>query len=157
MKTEKANKLIRTGLFSLGAKKIYADLYHFAIQTKYGELKISLSNSFPRSKILSCYSRFSDVEKAKMYVDCNPYSGKWNWCVETKDYTPESFADLVLSSIRSILPGNLNINPQEWLKELFECENCAECHRGAKSHTAIPFNGNWFARCNPIKRKGKKI
>ena len=44
--------------------------------------------------------------------------------------------------------GNLQIAPETWLNELFECENCAECGKGANEHTAVPFNGNWFAYCN---------
>jgi len=43
--------------------------------------------------------------------------------------------------------SNLNVDPQEWLKELFEFENCSECGKGAENHDAIPFMGNWFARC----------
>ena len=52
--------------------------------------------------------------------------------------------------------SNLHIPPKQWLRELFECENCAECHRGARSHTAVPFMNNWFARCNPVVRRKKK-
>lgn len=44
--------------------------------------------------------------------------------------------------------SNLHIPPDEWLAELFESEYCAECSGDACHHTAIPFLGNWFARCN---------
>lgn len=43
--------------------------------------------------------------------------------------------------------GNLSIPPAEWLKEQFEYEYCAECGGDAEDHDAIPFLGNWFARC----------
>lgn len=46
------------------------------------------------------------------------------------------------------LPGNLSTPANEWLSEQFEFEWCAECGRGAAGHTAIPFMGNWFARCD---------
>ena len=49
--------------------------------------------------------------------------------------------------------SNLNISPSRRLRELFEYENCRECHRDGGSHEAIPFLGNWFARCKPIKRR----
>lgn len=46
--------------------------------------------------------------------------------------------------------GTMSIPAKQWLKELFEYENCPECGRGARGHTAVPFMfGNWFARCNP--------
>ena len=44
--------------------------------------------------------------------------------------------------------SNLNIDPKEWLAELFECQYCDECGGDAEHHTAVPFNGNWFARCD---------
>jgi hypothetical protein len=154
MKAEKANKLISKGLLNLGANPLQHPFFTmFSIMTKYGELQVTLSKPECRSQILSCYSKFKDVSTAKNYVDCNPYSGKWNWTVWSKDHTAESFAELVLSKIRSILAGNLNIPPKQWLKEYFEYQNCDECHRGARSHTAIPFNGNWFARCNDVKKR----
>ena len=44
--------------------------------------------------------------------------------------------------------SNLNIPADEWLAELFECEYCAECGGTHRHHTAVPFFGNWFARCD---------
>lgn len=43
--------------------------------------------------------------------------------------------------------GNLDMDPKEWMESLFEDENCPECGQDAKSHWAIPFEGNWFAAC----------
>jgi hypothetical protein len=44
--------------------------------------------------------------------------------------------------------SNLATPAAQWLAELFECEYCAECGGDAQHHTAVPFLGNWFARCN---------
>lgn len=47
--------------------------------------------------------------------------------------------------------SNLTIPPEQWLKEMFEFEYCAECGGDAQDHDAVPFGGNWFARCkHPI-------
>jgi hypothetical protein len=46
------------------------------------------------------------------------------------------------------MQGNLDIPPKEWLAELFASEWCCECGRDHRHHTAIPFLGNWFARCD---------
>lgn len=43
--------------------------------------------------------------------------------------------------------SNLGTPSAEWLVELFEYEYCAECGGDADDHAAIPFLGNWFARC----------
>jgi len=45
--------------------------------------------------------------------------------------------------------GNLDIPPQQWLKEQFEYEYCDECGGDVKDHDAIPLLGNWFALCKP--------
>jgi hypothetical protein len=45
-------------------------------------------------------------------------------------------------------PGNLHIPADQWLREQFEFEFCAECGGDAEHHTAVPFMGNWFARCD---------
>lgn len=44
--------------------------------------------------------------------------------------------------------GNLNTPAEQWLKEQFEYEYCPECGGDAEHHTAVPFMGNWFARCD---------
>lgn len=44
--------------------------------------------------------------------------------------------------------SNLTIPAREWLAQQFETEYCAECGGDACHHTAVPFNDNWFARCN---------
>lgn len=47
--------------------------------------------------------------------------------------------------------GNLNQDPQEWAKELFEYENCGECGGDEIVHDIVPFFGNWFARCRNVE------
>lgn len=44
--------------------------------------------------------------------------------------------------------SNLTSSPAAWLDDLFEFEYCAECGGDSQHHTAIPLNGNWFARCD---------
>lgn len=46
--------------------------------------------------------------------------------------------------------GNLDTPPDEWLAEQFEYELCEECGADADEHDAIPFMGNWFARCQRV-------
>lgn len=44
--------------------------------------------------------------------------------------------------------GNLDEDPQRWLKAQFEFEWCPECGRDHRHHTAVPVMGNWLARCD---------
>jgi len=44
--------------------------------------------------------------------------------------------------------SNLATPAADWLREQFEHEWCADCGRDHRHHTAIPFAGNWFARCD---------
>ena len=46
---------------------------------------------------------------------------------------------------------NLGIPAAEWLEDQFRFEYCAECGRDAEGHDAIPFMGNWFARCKSVE------
>jgi len=41
-------------------------------------------------------------------------------------------------------------DPTQWLADLFEFEYCAECGSDADGHDAVPFMGNWFARCKVV-------
>ena len=53
--------------------------------------------------------------------------------------------------------GNLNIPATEWMEELFQFEFCTECEGDTEHHTAVPLNGNWFARCDyPADDNGKR-
>jgi len=46
------------------------------------------------------------------------------------------------------VPGNLDIPPELWLRRQFEYEYCSECGGDTEHHTAVPFEGNWFAYCH---------
>ena len=108
MNSKKANELIVKGLKELNANPIKnGEQTRWYIRTIYGMLSVCLSESnFCRGKngVMSCFSRFEQPELAKDHLDCNPYSGKWNWCRWAKDFTNESFADMVINDIKKILP-----------------------------------------------------
>lgn len=38
-------------------------------------------------------------------------------------------------------------NPDTFLRELFEFDFCEFCGGDHQHHVALPFLGNWFARC----------
>lgn len=44
--------------------------------------------------------------------------------------------------------SNLHESPKKWLARLFEFNYCEECGGDVQHHTAVPFMGNWFARCD---------
>lgn len=50
--------------------------------------------------------------------------------------------------VRNGVSGNLMVPGEQWLAEQFEYHYCDECGGDFEHHTAIPFNGNWFARCD---------
>lgn len=45
--------------------------------------------------------------------------------------------------------GNLDIPPEQWMRELFEHQNCDECGKGAEYHDACFVMWNWFVKCRP--------
>ena len=64
-------------LTKFGAEK--SELYQYKIKTEnLGDLYISLHDD-SLSYCYSIFTRFEDVDKAKQYVDCNPFSGKFNF------------------------------------------------------------------------------
>jgi len=84
-KDKQQDKLINltlAKLTELGLKKVEQRMYPFEIDTKYGLLMVSIkkdSNRKGRPPTISIYTRFEDPDKAKQDLDCNPYTGKWNW------------------------------------------------------------------------------
>lgn len=44
--------------------------------------------------------------------------------------------------------SNLDTPAAQWLAAQFEHEYCTECGGDTEHHTAVPFLGNWFARCD---------
>lgn len=66
---------IKRLLVQAGAEPIGED---FVLQTKAGRLTLRPSEN--RSEGLgTVFCRFDDPQTAKELVDCNPYSGKWNF------------------------------------------------------------------------------
>jgi hypothetical protein len=72
-------------LLSLGAQQQGDE---FIVQTKVG--KLTLHPTENRAEGLgTVFTRFDDEKAARQLVDCNPFSGKWNfhffggWTVET--------------------------------------------------------------------------
>ena len=40
------------------------------------------------------------------------------------------------------------LTAREWLEHFFEFQRCDNCGHDIEEHTAVPFLGNWFARCD---------
>jgi hypothetical protein len=89
-KTER-QRFIRTVtelLLSLGAKQDDGEAYRFTIQTKAGVLRLHPDENHT-SGPGTVFTRFDNPQAARQLVDCNRFSGKWNfhyfdpWDVET--------------------------------------------------------------------------
>lgn len=108
-KTEKLNKLVEKGLMEMGASKIEDSTHpgaHFVLITKVGALQLfpgMVYKDMKREKTLGYYSRFDNQDEAKKLVDCNPYSGKWNWCIFASDMSVEDFAAKILSDVKKVV------------------------------------------------------
>jgi hypothetical protein len=87
-------------LLDLGATQDGDD---YVLQTKAGRLKLHVSN-YEGEEVGTVYARFDDPDTAKLLVDCNRFSGKWNfhyfdgWTVES------AIADLS-AQLRRVTPG----------------------------------------------------
>ena len=109
MKAQIINNLLTKGLLEMGAKTVpeknFCGTNSYDVTTLYGLLTVTLDKQPTRGKkaTYSCFGRFADHAKAKDHVPCNPYTGKYNWCVFAKDFTPERFAASILGDIRGML------------------------------------------------------
>jgi hypothetical protein len=64
---------------------------------------------------------------------------------------------LNLSMVTPNKTKNLDISPNQWLIEQFECSYCEKCGGDAEHHEAILLLDNWFARCKyPLDESGKR-
>jgi hypothetical protein len=54
-------------------------IYSLSLKTKLGNLILSVEAPGKIFSGGSVYTRFENPELAKSVVDCNPYSGKWNF------------------------------------------------------------------------------
>lgn len=53
----------------------------FTVETIAGSYTFHIDKPIPGSNLrfLSVFGRFADPKRASKHVDCNPYSGKWNF------------------------------------------------------------------------------
>jgi hypothetical protein len=65
-------------LLSLGAKETDNGLYRFTLDTKVGILHLTPEEN-QKIGIGTLFTRFDDPATARQIVDCNQYSGKWNF------------------------------------------------------------------------------
>lgn len=103
---EAFNKKVIKAIVKLGAVSTNETfIHHYNIQTKAGQLLISLHLPESPSGIYCIFCRFEDVEKAKIVLtpinqdNLNKHSGKWNFHYLSAD----SCLEIFLSSLNEIL------------------------------------------------------
>ena len=107
MKAQIVNDLIIKGLLEMGATPAPAKDFgypgHYDILTRYGLLTVCLHQATPTRGKRATYGCFGCFANPKDNPYCSPYTGKYNWCVFAKDFTPERFAECVLRDMRMML------------------------------------------------------
>ena len=106
---EKFYKIMSEELKDMGAKDndVYLErMYPLALETKHGTLIIDVIKEAhsKTAKLYNCFTRFVDIDKARDNIDCNPYSGKWNFHITVKDISPQDAANAMLFRIKQQLP-----------------------------------------------------
>jgi hypothetical protein len=88
-------------LLSLGAKQDGGETYRFTMQTKIGGLRLhpDTDQSTGLGTVFTC---FDDPAAARQFVDCNRFSGKWNFHYFDGWDTETALADLSFS-LRKVL------------------------------------------------------
>lgn len=88
MKITKANakkffESINNFIIELGARggqtNFDHNCYEYVIDTIVGDLNITVYNNQQGSNCYMLFGRFADTNKAKVKIDCNPHSGKYNF------------------------------------------------------------------------------
>ncbi len=74
---ERFAKSVKELLLSLGAKQDEGRLYPFTLETKAGGLSLSISDNATDGPG-TVFTRFDDPKTARLFVDCNPHTGKCN-------------------------------------------------------------------------------
>ena len=100
-KIDKFYKIITEGITNLGAVQLDKEIYRWSINTKYGELRITIHEG---DTTMNVYTKFKNPELSKHLFNCNPYSGKWNFHmgdIKGKDVT--IYAEKVINTIEDIL------------------------------------------------------
>jgi len=104
----KFQETIRNGILELGATETKG-IYKYSLETPLGELLITMHAedlTYRTSTIYSVYTRFKEPERAKQKLDCNPFSGKWNFHEFMDDGEPVELAEKILQSIKEITGVN---------------------------------------------------
>ena len=97
MKSEKFKSIIEKWLADNAIKT--DNHYPWILNTDYGPLHISIDQPEKRAKILAVYSRFDDPKQASDFVNCNPYSGKWNFHYFSSAGTAKQLASEVINQL----------------------------------------------------------
>jgi len=89
---------VKNGLIELGAEIINTSISfgntQFVLNTVVGPLYITLYKN--QSFLYTVYSKFENVEQAKLKFNCNPYSGKYNIHYSAKGNTEKYAIQSVL-------------------------------------------------------------
>lgn len=91
------NEKFTSGILALGAKSItpHTDSFtSFEMETKVGRLTMNLCKE--QTYCFTIFSRFEDVNRAKLRFGCNPYSGKYNFHGTTEPTDVESNIKIAL-------------------------------------------------------------
>jgi len=75
--------------------------YTHYIDTKYGKLVVSMCNDSD-SKVYSVFTRIENVLEAQKHINCNPFSGKWNFHKMTTE-NPQQCAESIIDKIKKII------------------------------------------------------
>ncbi len=94
-------KGVRKLLLSLGAEEHDDD--HFILQTKAGKLTLHPVENMGIEGPGTVFGRFDNPKAARQFVDCNPFSGKWNHHYFGGTTVDAALADLAYH-LRWILP-----------------------------------------------------
>jgi hypothetical protein len=101
-KQKKFNDLMMDGLTKLGISQSDSNIYKHQLETKYGKLYLSLDGA--SSKVYSVLTKFVDIKRVPTSaIDCNLFSGKWNFHAMVKDYSPECYSNIILEKIKAII------------------------------------------------------
>lgn len=95
---------VKKGLLEMGATIVKTELRdtEFVLNTVAGKLNIKLYGS--QTFLYTVYSRFEEVERAKVKFNCNPYSGKYNAHLSAKGNTSKYAIEDALSHFECTQP-----------------------------------------------------
>lgn len=99
---------MQKGLQDLGVSgnDILRTSYPQKLETKLGTLlliDVKKEENSRTAKCYNCFTAFNDVVQAKEHIDCNPFSGKWNFHIPVKLLEPEDAAENILRILRDVV------------------------------------------------------